>query len=94
MIRQFFAALLLVSGLSVARAGEAEVLTLSVPGMTCSVCPITVRKALSRVPGVLDVKVDYEGKTAAVRVDPDRVQPEALMDATARAGYPSSLVTR
>lgn len=30
--------------------------TLSVPGMTCATCPITVKKALARVEGVIDVK--------------------------------------
>lgn len=77
-----------------APSGAAELVSLSVPGMTCSVCPITVRKALSGVPGVLDVQVDYDSKTAKVLVEPGRVQVQALMDATANAGYPSSLLSK
>jgi mercuric ion binding protein len=87
--------LLLLSDLSlsaVSQAAEAaRVVTLAVSGMTCPVCPITVRKALSRVPGVQDVAVDYDSKTARVRVDPE-VQPQALTEATGQAGYPSRLV--
>ncbi|MDE1978308.1 MAG: cation transporter, partial [Betaproteobacteria bacterium] len=29
-----------------------QTVTLAVPGMTCGVCPITVHKALTAVPGV------------------------------------------
>lgn len=68
--------------------------TLSVSGMTCSVCPITVRKALSRVPGVLDAVVDYDSKTARVRFDPARASVQLLQDATGQAGYPSRPVTQ
>lgn len=67
---------------------------LSVPGMTCSVCPITVHKALSKVPGVLEVTVDYDSRLAKVRIDPARVEVQALVSATAQAGYPSRVVSR
>ncbi len=48
-----------------ARAGDAapqETVTLDVEGMTCAMCPITVRKALERVPGVMRVEAEYEGE--------------------------------
>ncbi len=32
-----------------------QTVTLSVPGMTCSACPITVKKAISKVDGVSKV---------------------------------------
>ena len=34
--------------------------------MTCPVCPITVKKALERVPGVTEAKVDFDKKTASI----------------------------
>jgi mercuric ion binding protein len=33
-------------------AGTLQTVTLDVQNMTCAVCPITVKKALERVPGV------------------------------------------
>lgn len=74
---------------AVARTVEIE---LSVPGMTCPACPITVRKALEAVPGVGAVEVDFDHKTARVRYDPDRATPEQLLQATANAGYPAQPV--
>ncbi len=65
--------------------------TLDVPGMTCAVCPITVKKALMKVSGVTDAKVNYESKAAIVEYDDTATNPEALMKATANAGYPSTV---
>ena len=65
--------------------------TLSVPGMTCATCPITVRKALSRVPGVSAVQASLERRQAVVTFDDERMSVEALTEATANAGYPSSV---
>ena len=42
---------------------------LSVPGMTCELCPITVNEAISRVPGVSKVEVTYDTKQAVVTFD-------------------------
>ena len=36
-----------------------ETTTLKVPGMTCPVCPITVKKALQKVPGVSRIDVNH-----------------------------------
>jgi len=43
-----------------------KTVTLSVPGMTCELCPITIRKAVSRVPGVSKVDASYDTKQAVV----------------------------
>jgi periplasmic mercuric ion binding protein len=64
---------------------------LSVPGMTCAACPITVKKALTRVDGVVDVKVTYEPREAVVTFDDTRTSTDALMKATENAGYPSTV---
>lgn len=67
---------------------------LSVPGMTCTACPITVRKALEKVPGVERVKVTYESKEAVVTFDDAKTDGRALIKATTEAGYPSTVKTR
>ena len=63
---------------------------LDVENMTCPVCPITVKKALEKVPGVTDAKVDFEQKTATVCFDPDKASTATLVKATTDAGYPST----
>ena len=68
-----------------------DTVTLSVPGMNCPVCPITVKKALTRVDGVSSVAVDYGRKEATVTFDDAKASVDALTQATANAGYPSSV---
>jgi len=72
-------------------AGTLQTVTLDVRNMTCAVCPITIKKALERVPGVTDAKVDFNKKTASISFDPDKASPNGLTKATADAGYPSSV---
>ena len=64
---------------------------LDVQNMTCSLCEITIHKALEKVPGVIEAKVDYDHKTATVRYDADKTNPSALVKATTDAGFPSTL---
>lgn len=66
--------------------------TLAVTNMDCAVCPITVRKALEKVPGVDTAKVDLKTKHAVVIFDPAKTTPEALTKATNDAGFPSSVM--
>ena len=72
-------------------AGTPEPVTLNVQNMTCATCPITVKKALERVPGVTDVKVDFEHKTATVHLDADKASASMLTKATTDAGIPSTV---
>lgn len=83
----------LVAALTAAPAAAAEMktVTLDVTKMDCAVCPLTVRKALERVPGVTSAKVDYASRSAVVAFDPDKASAETLTKATADAGYPSSV---
>ena len=99
MIKTLLSALILVSvsilsAIPVAEAAqpiELQTVTLSVENMTCSMCPITVRKSLEKVPGVVDVRADYETRTATVTYDPSKSDIQALTEATTNAGYPSTL---
>lgn len=65
--------------------------TLKVERMTCVTCPITVKKALSHVPGVKAVKVSLSRKQAVVTFDDALTDVAALTRAATNAGYPSRL---
>lgn len=80
---------LLIALPMLAFAGNSQTVVLDVQNMTCALCTVTVQKALVKVPGVADAKVDYRARTAAVRFDPEKTSPAALAKATANAGFPS-----
>ena len=71
-----------------------QTVTLSVPSMTCATCPITVRKALQKVGGVIEAKVTWEPREAIVTFDDTRTNAQALTEATRNAGYPSTVKTQ
>ena len=68
-----------------------KTVTLSVPTMYCEVCPITVKKALTKVPGVSQAVVDFDKRQATVTFDDAKASVETLTRATKDAGYPSTL---
>ena len=68
-----------------------QTVTLSVPGMTCSACPLTVKLALNKVPGVSKTDVSFEKREAIVTYDDAKTTVAALTSATAGAGYPSTV---
>lgn len=77
-----------------ALAGELKTITLDVDKMTCSMCPITVKKALKKIDGVTEVVAKYEGEGngwAKVTFDPSKTSIDDLTFATEEAGYPSKL---
>jgi mercuric ion binding protein len=63
--------------------------TLSVDNMYCASCPFIVKETLAAVPGVTDVAVSFEAKTATVSFDDAVAGIDDLTAATAGAGYPS-----
>lgn len=63
--------------------------TLTVPAMDCATCPVTIRAALLKVPGVTAARVSYERRTARVTYDDSVVDVPALTRATDAVGYPS-----
>lgn len=88
--KKLFASLVLVA-VAVPVWAATQTVTLSVPGMTCAACPITVKKALSRVEGVSKIDVSYAGLEAVVTFDDVKTSVQALTKATTDAGYPSEL---
>lgn len=71
-------------------AADATV-TFAVDRMNCKLCPITVRKAMEGVDGVVDARVDYDSKTAIVTFDDARTTPEEIAKASTEIGYPATL---
>jgi mercuric ion binding protein len=80
----------LAATLSVPAWAATQTVTLSVPGMTCAACPVTVKKALSKVEGVEKIVIHYDQKEAVVTFDDAKTKVEALTKATENAGFPST----
>lgn len=89
-MKKLLASLALVAVTAPAWAAT-QTVTLAVPGMTCAACPITVKKALSKVEGVSQVNVTFEKREAVVIFDDAKVNVQKLTKATEDAGYPSSV---
>ncbi|XP_004619601.1 copper-transporting ATPase 2 isoform X1 [Sorex araneus] len=56
-------------------------LQLRVEGMHCKSCVLNIEENIGRLPGVQNIHVSLENRTAQVQYDPARVSPEALQRA-------------
>ncbi len=74
-------------------AAKTQTVALNVPTMDCATCPITIKAALNKVPGVSKVKVSYEKREAVIVYDDARATVADLKKATEDVGYPSMLKT-
>lgn len=64
-----------------------------ISGMTCATCPVTARKALTKVPGVYDAKVTLDDSLGVVRYNPRTVSPARIAEQlTKLTGYKTSLL--
>ena len=91
MKKLFFCIWLLV--FQFAQAEEKSV-TLHLPTMNCAMCPITVKKALMNVDGIIDARVTYGNNQAKVLFDDAKTNTNAMIKATTVAGYPSTEVKK
>jgi copper chaperone CopZ len=62
-----------------------ETISLTIEGMTCAHCVRAVREALEKLPSTEIESVEIG--SATVKVDPEQVDEEALVDAIADEGY-------
>ena len=90
-MRKLLASLALASLVATPVWAATQTVTLAVPGMTCAACPITVKKALTKVDGVTKAEVSFENREAIVTFDDTKTNALALTKATEDAGYPSSV---
>ena len=65
--------------------------TLAVKNMSCVTCPITIRTALKRAPGVRSAAVDFKTKLAVVSFDDTRTSAKALAKVSTDIGFPASV---
>ena len=63
--------------------------TFLVENMSCAACPITVRKAMSRVDGVQKVDVNFRKKTVTATYDPKVADAEKIAEASTAVGFPA-----
>ena len=89
-MKRFVVLAALAATLSAPAWAAMKTVALSVPGMTCASCPVTVRAALKRVDGVKDIAVIGD-TDIQVTYDDARTNVAALINATKNAGYPSSV---
>lgn len=87
LVRRFLLAAL-VTVAAPAFAASKQV-TLTVPTMDCATCPVTIKVALMKVPGVSRAVVSYKHRTAQVTFDDAKTDVAALTRATDGVGYPS-----
>ncbi len=80
-MKKFIALVLLASGFGFAE----KVLVIDVEGMTCEMCPVAVKKAISQVNGVKWVKTSLKNRIAVV-VTEDGIQEEEILKAIPKAG--------
>ena len=78
--------------LSGALSAEEESVVLSVPGMKCPACPVTVMVAIKRVEGVKSVNADFENKLAEVSYDDRLTNISNIQEAAENAGISSQVI--
>ncbi len=89
-MKKLFASLVLAAAIIPVWAGIQSV-TLAVPGLTCSACPITVKRAISKVEGVSETDVNFDKRMVVVTFDDAKTSVQKLTKATEDAGYPPSI---
>jgi len=84
--------LLTIGLLATAPAAVADevTVTFTVEKMTCATCPLTVRKVMEQVDGVVEAHVDYDAKTAVVTYDDERTTTAEITEAATEIGYPAT----
>ena len=85
----FVASTLLAAGGALA---DEQTIALKVDNLFCASCPYIVKQTLSRVPGVNEVKVSFQKKTAIVTFDDQKTDAAALTAATSGIGFPSTVI--
>lgn len=94
MNRRLLSAFALLALPTAAIAAPERSANFTVGNLTCPTCPIAVKTAMSRVPGVSRVTVDFATKVATVSYDPARATPAAIAAASTKVGYPARLAAR
>ena len=62
-------------------------LDLGISGMSCASCVAKIEKGLSRVPGVVEAKVNFAAEKATIAYDPAEATPSDLVGTVKELGY-------
>ena len=90
IIATFPAVLLALAVSTMPALAAIKTVTLTVSGMTCAACLITVKTALTKVHGVEKAEVSFEQKKAVITYDDTKTNVDKLKEATKNAGFPST----
>lgn len=66
---------------------NAEHVEVKLPTMQCSICKKNIEKAVNKVPGTIDVKVDKNEKVAHINYDKSKTDLSKIEKAITMAGY-------
>ena len=72
-------------------SAKPQTVALNVPTMDCSTCPLTIKAALLKVPGVTKAVVSYKKREAIVSFDDSKATLDDIKKATDDVGYPAML---
>ncbi len=67
--------------------GGDQLLIIRIEGMHCHKCDLAIQQALTRLPGVHEVEVDFNSGQASVLYDHTLSTVKDLTDAVTEAGY-------
>ena len=70
---------------------SSQTIVLNVQNMTCALCKLTIKKALTSVEGTKKVSVNIEDKTVTVTFNPQITNNDALIKTITNAGYPATI---
>lgn len=62
-------------------------LDLRISGMSCASCVAKIEKGLSRVPGVVEARVNFAAEKATIKYDSAEANPSDLVDTVRKLGY-------
>ncbi|MFC1891111.1 heavy metal translocating P-type ATPase [Thermodesulfobacteriota bacterium] len=62
-------------------------ISLPVTGMTCANCAMNIERSVKKLPGILDVNVNFANEQASISYDPEKVRIDDLVSNIHGAGY-------
>lgn len=92
-MRKWILALVAALSVGAALAATPATVVLDAENMTCPTCAITIRKALEKVPGVTDTRVDTRAESVTVTFDSNQTDTSAIARAVTEAGFPAKART-
>jgi len=78
--------------ISFSAMAQEKTVDLNISGMTCGICPITVRHSLLGMKGVHAASVDLKSKTATITYEDSQQSPQNIANHVTNLGYPSVII--